>query len=93
MVERHNTFSFDKLLRDKNYRPVGRAVLMNEFSGEDKVYCVLLTAPKEYISDVRGHTFYIDGVGYQIAKDTPEIRFTKTPLSIQVNTFYLEKVE
>lgn len=86
-------FHRDHLVRSREGLPIGRVILGGTYEPSmDKIYCVLMTIPKQYMSDIRGKEFWIDGEKYQIAKDTPSIRFSGNKLEHRVNSFYLEKV-
>jgi hypothetical protein len=84
-------FHRDHLIRDMKGIPIGRVILSGEYVPSDRIYCVLMTIPKSYMSDIKGKDFWIDGEKYQIAKDTPSIRFSGNKLEHRVNSFYLEK--
>lgn len=86
-------FHRDHLVRSSDGRPLGRVILSGNYEPSmDRIHCVLMTIPKEYMSEIKGNVFWIDGEKYQIAKDTPSIRFSGNKLEHRVNTFYLEKV-
>ena len=86
-------FHRDHLVRSSDGRPMGRVILGGTYEPSmDRISCVLMTIPKEYMSEIKGNVFWIDGEKYQIAKDTPSIRFSGNKLEHRVNTFYLEKV-
>lgn len=86
-------FHGDHLVRYEDGRPLGRVILRGSYdSTEDRIYCVLMTIPKQYMSEIKGQYFWIDGEKYQIAKDTSDIRFSGNKIEHRVNSFYLEKV-
>ena len=94
MSNRPDPFHRDRLVRNAQFRPIGRVIISDTYEkGADRIYCVLMTIPKQLISKVKGQHYYIDGEKYIIAKDTPDVRFSGTKLEHKVNSFYLEKVE
>lgn len=87
-------FQRDRLLRDEKYRVLGRVMLRDESYELGKpIAVVLLQVPKQYMSDLRGKTFFIDGVKYRIPMDLPKQKFSGNSLLNFVNNFYLQPVE
>lgn len=87
-------FKQDKLLRDEQYRVVGRVMLNNDdFEEGGPIPVVLLQVPREYMADVRGHTFYVDGKPYRVPADIPKQKLGGNRLLTYVNNFYLMPVQ
>ena len=84
-------FNNDKLLRDENYRVMGRVILKDAVvKVGEKIAVVLLTVPRQYMGDVRGKTFFIDGVKYKVPSDLPEMKIGGNVLQVFANNFWLE---
>jgi hypothetical protein len=95
MVERNipKFFKQDKLLRDQNYRVIGRVMLNDvDFQEGGPIPVVLLQVPKEYMPDVRGQVFYVDGKKYRVPADIQAQKLGGNRLLTYVNNFYLEPV-
>lgn len=84
-------FERDKLLRDENYRILGRVILRDEKIEVGKpIPVVLLQVPRQYMTEVRGKFFWIDGMKYKVPEDIPAMKISGNALQVLVNNFWLE---
>lgn len=84
-------FANDKLLRDESYRVMGRVILKDsKIKIGERIAVVLLTVPRQYMGDVRGKTFFIDGSKYKVPNDLPDMKVGGNALQIFCNNFWLE---
>jgi hypothetical protein len=84
-------FERDKLLRDEIYRVIGRVILKDDKVEIGKpIAVILLTVPRQYMADVRGKTFYIDGIKYKVPIDLPDQKIGGNVLQVFCNNFWLQ---
>lgn len=86
-------FERDKLLRDESYRVMGRVILKDgQIEIGKPIAVVLLTVPRQYMGDVRGKTFFIDGIKYKVPSNLPDQKIGGNVLQVFCNNFYLQPV-
>lgn len=84
-------FQQDKLLRDENYRILGRVLLRDDQIQENQpIAVILLQVPRQYMADVRGKVFHIDGKKYVVPADLPQQKIGGNALLVFANNFYLQ---
>ncbi len=88
------TFKFDHVLREKDGRPVARAILAEDqaYVYGEPIALVLLTAPSAQMKSVLGRVFYVDGLPYAVPVDVPSLRVAERGGKHMVNNFYLQPV-
>jgi hypothetical protein len=87
-------FRYDHILRDSQMRPVARVILQNDdlYRRGEPIEVALLSAPVSTMQSVRGYTFFVDGLPYQIPKNISEVKMKQVHGKHMVNNFYLEPV-
>lgn len=90
------TFVVDRIVRNKDRRPLGRCVFKAKFNytkGMDEIPIALCEFPKIYVKDPRGMVFYIDEIAYRIQDNLNDVRVNKSdPTKVIVNNFSFIKV-
>ena len=88
----HKVFERDRILRDRNLKPVGRVILARSYVEGENVAVSLLRVPKQIYASVLGQVFYLDGVPYRVPGDLNPIKIGGNGLDHLLNNFYLEVV-
>lgn len=86
------TFRMDHIVRDVAGKPLGRAVLAQDYEEGCDIGVAVMDVPRASVEFARRQVFYIDGVGYKISESTPEIKFTFVTNRLKINNFILKKV-
>lgn len=92
MTEPPNYFSRDRIVRDSKNRPIGRAVLRDDFKPYEDLKVVVLKIPlvKTDGETVLGMTVYINEEPYLIPNDLPKSKVMSNKLDHRVGTFILK---
>ena len=93
-MNKPNYFSRDHIVRDSNNRPIGRAVLKEDFLPYQDLKVVVLKVPLSKISSrsVLGMTVYINEEPYMIPKDLPISKVSSSSLDHRVGLFVLKYI-
>ncbi len=84
------TFKYDHILRDAQFRPVARCVLLDDlYARGDKIFAALVVMLVKDTSNIRAYTFYVDGMPYQMAEDTSDLKVQVIGSQHQVNNVVL----
>lgn len=89
--EKVRLFSRDKIVRDKEGRPLGRAVLLDKnYKIGEKIPITILDVSKSKVKDLIDTTFYIDDFPYKIQKNISKLKVRSTSIRYMINNFYME---
>lgn len=86
-------FEKDKILRNKDGVPIGRAILRSSYKVGSDIALVLLIVPKSLIISLLDTIFYVDDHPYKIQNDINPIKITTTSIKYMINNFYLKSVQ
>jgi hypothetical protein len=89
----HKVFERDRILRDENWKPVGRIILGKPYVEGEPLAVTLLKVPKVLYSGVRGHIFYVDGRAYRVPQKLDPVKVGGNGTDHLLNNFYMELVE
>jgi len=90
----HKVFERDRILRDKQMKPVGRIILNGVYTEGQRLAVTLLRVPKLLYPDgVLGQVFYVDQVPYRVPTDIHAIKVGGNKADHLVNGFYLERLD
>lgn len=87
------TFSRDFIVRDEDYKPIGRVVLAKPYEEGKVVYAALLKVPKVVLAKLEGQILYIDGTRYKVPEDVKAIKISHTARETIINSICLEPLD
>jgi len=85
-------FKMERILRDKEGKPVGRVVLVDDFRPGEPLKVSILKVPRQYMDKVVGHEFYIGKYIYKVPEDIHYIKVTHNAVDHLLNSFVMEYV-
>ena len=87
-------FSRDHIVRDEKNRPIGRAVLKNDFKPHEDLQVVVLKIPvvKVKSKTIFGMIIYINKEPYYIPKDLPKSKLASNKLDHRLGLFVLQYI-
>lgn len=85
-------FGRDKIVRNKEGIPIGRAILKDSYEPGSDIALVLLNVPRSLVVSLLDTIFYIDDCPYKIQHDINKVKVTMTPIRYTINNFYLKPV-
>lgn len=88
----HKVFSKDRILRDRNMKPVGRVILARPYLEGENIAVTLLKVPRSLYGSILGAVFYVDGTPYKVPVNVDRVKVGGNKLEHFVNSFYLERV-
>ena len=88
----HKTFERDRVLRDKDMKPVGRIILGKPYREGEDLAVVLLRVPRSLYPGVLGQVFYVDQQAYRVPTDIDPVRVGGNKIDHLINSFNLKVV-
>jgi len=88
----HKFFERDRLVRDKNMKPLGRVILAQPYKEGENIAVTLLRVPRSLCEKVLGAVFYIDEQPYRVPVEVDPVKVGGNKMEHLVNNFYLEYI-
>lgn len=88
----HKVFERDRVLRDKQMKPVGRIILGKPYKAGEDLAVTLLRVPRVLYPGVLGQVFYVDQQAYRVPTDVDPVKVGGNKIDHLLNSFYLKVV-
>lgn len=86
------TFASDRILRNEQGLPMGRAVLVGDYEPGKDIAMAVLEVFNALPTTVKNLVFYVDGEKYKVPADHPDAKMSVSNGKLLLNNFFLVKV-
>ena len=86
------TFERDRILRNKQGRPIGRVILVDKYKESDRIPIAVVEIPRSLTGDPTKIDMYIDGRKYKLQDNINRIKIGGDSFRHLINGVYLELV-